>query len=181
MGGSSRCALLGPPVEIIILDVSPFCVGRHPHPRRRQRLGLPLSITLRHHSPPMSPPAGFNPVHYASSSLLCESLTLAATLPWTVTPTSSLPDSNLHLAGTSYLLNNLCGPSTPPHPPRIATLPLNGASIPLLPTFCVLHARPGPPSLGSPIESLHLPLSSAYSLSRLPQTASIITHSRFIP
>ena len=99
MGGSSRSALLGPPVEIILLDVLPFCVGRHPHPRRRQRLGLPLSTTLRLQSPPRSPPAGFNPVHYASSSLLCEHLTLAATLQWTVTPTSSIPDSNLHYSG----------------------------------------------------------------------------------
>ena len=52
MGGSSRRALPGPPIKIIILDVSPFRVGRHPHPRRRQRLGTPLSITLRLHPSP---------------------------------------------------------------------------------------------------------------------------------
>ena len=161
---------------------SPFCVGRPPHPRHRQRLGLPLSTTLRLQSPRgrhrlVSIQSITLPQqHFASHSHSLRH--------------SSGPSPPLHpyriatfiKAGSPHLLVNLRGPSTPPHPHRIATLPLSqGPPSPFLQPHCVLHARPGPSPPGSTIESLHLPSSPAHSSSWLPQAASTITHSCFNP
>ena len=110
MGGSSSRALLGPPIEVVILYVHPLLSGPssplfdiangwvYPGllrfvftPRGRHRLVSIQSIKPPHHS-------------------LCEPLILAASLSWAVNPTSSSPDSNLLLLTGAYipLLHNLC-------------------------------------------------------------------------
>ena len=181
MGGSSRHALPGPPIKIVILGVHPLPSGPSSPLSTSPTAKSPWSITLRLHY--LEVATGW----FQSSPLrllitpLCEPFTLAATLPWAIHPTSSLPDSNLHYAGHPHLLYNLRGPSTPLHPYRITT---SFSQWGLHPPSS-LHLRASRPTWAfnpgisnrvpaSPIELCTLTLTAT-------SVASTITHPHFIP
>ena len=136
-GGSSSHALLGPPVEIIILDVHPLPSGPSP----------PLfDITNGWVNPGL--------LHFVLTPQGHQQL---------VSIQSTTPPHHSY-AGSSLLLRHSCVPPTPLPPYRKQPLVLLGPPTPTLQPSYMLHTQPGPSSPGSPIDSLQLPLSSTYSL-----------------